>query len=126
LPAETDLRRPAAEPICAVRAAAASQPVTIEGHITARLLIDGIAGGNTVITFDDGTDALRVLVQPDTHGNYWASHLGARVQADVLTGPTGQRQVDAILGADAARRARAPAGECALATEVRFGLQLGH
>jgi hypothetical protein len=126
LPAATDLPHPAATGIRTLIAGDPSlpEPVTIEGYVTERVLVDSHASGNSIITLDDGTGTLRVLVQPDTPGQYWAAWTGRRIQIDLLHGPDAQRSVDAILDGDPQRRTRAPDGECTLAVEVRMGAQL--
>jgi hypothetical protein len=101
-------------------------PATIEGFITDRALIDGVASGNSIITLDDGTGSVRLLVQPDTPAAYWGGWVGRRIQADVLAGSAADREIDAVIDADPRRRQHAPAGRCVLAREVRVGVQSSH
>jgi hypothetical protein len=127
LDAEPDATRLPAEPIREVvdRPVGVADLLTIEGYLTDRVLIDGVASGNSIVTLDDGTGAIRVLVQPDTPGEYWAAWLGRRIQIDVVGGDDADREIEAVIAAEPGRRERAPAGRCMLARTVRMGVQSG-
>jgi hypothetical protein len=125
LPAEPDAPRLPATPIRDVLddRTDCADPITIEGYVTERVLVDMVASGNSIITLDDGTGATRVLVQPDTPGNYWAAWVGRRIQLDVLAGDAADREIEALFDAKPERRGRAPAGPYLLAREARVGVQ---
>ena len=125
LPPEPDAPRLPAEPIRHVLdgTAGVSEPATIEGFITGRVLLDIEASGPSIITLDDATGSVQVLVQPNTPGQYWAAWEGRRIQVDVLAGDAADREINAIIDADPRRRERSSAGRPALAREVRMGVQ---
>lgn len=125
LPPETDAPHPPAVPIRSVLdgASGQSEPAVVEGYVTDRVLIDGQASGNSVIAIEDATGTVRVLVQPDTVGSYWAAWVGRRIQVDVLAGLAARHQIDEVLDAEPHRRSRAPVGDCVLAVAVRMAVQ---
>jgi hypothetical protein len=79
LPPEPDAPRREPTPIASLPVPG---PVTIEGHITDRQLVDGTATGDAIIPVKDATGALRVLVRPHQPGRIWTSPLGLRIQVD--------------------------------------------
>jgi hypothetical protein len=125
LPADPDALRLPATPIHDVLNGrkGGTDLITIEGYVTDRVLVDIAGSGNSIITLDDGTAATHVLVQPDVPGRYWAAVLGRRIQVDILTGDTADREIASVLDENPERRDRAPAGHCVLARAARVGVQ---
>jgi hypothetical protein len=115
------LRRPP-RPLSAVLAEAKERRVeaTIEGHVLERVLVDVQASGIQVITFEDATASVRVLVQPETPGHSEASWIGWRLQIDLVGGPEAQREAKRVLEAEPGRRARAPEGDYLLPVAIRL------
>jgi hypothetical protein len=126
LPLESDVRHPPARPIREMLSAAARgdrYASTVEGFVTERLPVDLREDPHTIIRLDDASGAINVLVRANAPGAYWAAWLGRRVQVDACVGPDACASLAELIDEDRSREARVPAGDCALALEVRFSLQ---
>jgi cell wall assembly regulator SMI1 len=122
-PAEAEYPHPPAVPIRAVLAGEPDlrDPVTIEGHVAHRVPSSGYSGTHAIVTLDDGTGSIHVLVGIETPGQSWAGGIGRRIQADVATGPDASAQVEEILSAH--ERLHTDRDHCRPAVEIRMGVQ---
>jgi hypothetical protein len=122
VPEATTYPHPRAQPIGALLPQGdGCEPVTVEGFIRHRELLDGQARGPTLVTLDDGTGTVQVLVQADTLGRYWAAWPGRRIQVDVDASPEAQTTLQRVLGTGDATSFTA---ECRIAKEVRHAVQV--
>jgi hypothetical protein len=126
LPAETDAPHPMAHAIRTAleRGTGDSEPMTIEGYVTNVALGDEPRDMPLLVTLNDASGSICVLVEADTPGRHWASWRGRRIQLDVVCSPDAQRRVDEIVGAQAPRQERAAADGYGVAREVRVAVQL--